>query len=109
MILPIDPFRNIFWVRFGKEVLIEAHLCPGSVGGRNPVNRTLNLTPALSCSAFGFGIEGAMHGGDFTRLGILINIDVLNYIGVTQTHFPPGDETEKLLRWVLAKIILLDV
>ena len=69
--LVIDAFRHVAGIGHGEEVLIEPHLGPHGMRGRDPVDRALHLAAVGGVAAAGGRIVGAVQLDDLARLRVL--------------------------------------
>ena len=69
----------------------------------------LNLAIVRSATTARFGIVGAMQLDHFAGLVVFDHLLASDIVGVFQSHFSSGSQSEELLVWFLAEIILLDI
>ena len=94
--------------RLGEELVDQPHLGGNRVGRRHPVKRRLHLAAVgRRVAAAGLGIVGAAERGD-GPVGILIDADATDEVGVAETHFVARRQAEELLRRVFHEVVALD-
>ena len=90
-------------------MIVQAHLSRYGMRRRDPVDGALDLAAIRCPPTSGGGIVSAAEFDDLPGSLVLHHSGAGNVVRIPQTHLTARNETEELPRWVLTKILALNV